>query len=274
MKNPTPARQFKGNVTGFDRFAYAAAMSVVKAVSKPRWSGTENLPKEGPFIVAPNHMSEFDPVSMGCYLGYNGFQPRFLAKDSLFEVPVVGSFMKWWGMIPVVRDTSTAGDALAHARTALDDGEIVVIYFEGTLTRDPALWPMKGKTGLARLALDSRVPVIPVVQWGAQDIMDRYSRLKLRIPRPELHIRALPALDYSDIPEDSRNHEGVRVLTARLEQTLLAGSGKLRGEEPPKVPWDMKLMDGPGKRQLKSFSGWRGELSKHSPNRQVLPTEN
>ena len=72
----------------------------------------------------------------------------------------------------------------------------------------------------------------------------------------------------------SKNHEGVRELTHRLEQTLLAGSGELRGEEPPEVPWDMKLMDGPAKKQLKQFSSWRSKLSKSSANGQVLPTKN
>lgn len=270
---PAPARPRRGNIKGFNVIAYPIAHAVVSAVSRPQWGGIENFPKSGPFIVAPNHVSEFDPVSMGYFLGYNGFEPRFLAKDALFKVPVIGLFLRWWGMIPVARGSNNAGDALVHAREALAEDAVVTIYFEGTITRDPAFWPMKGKTGLARLALDTRVPVVPIVQWGAQNVMDRYTTPRLHLRRPNLYIKVLPPIDYSDIEGDSTNREGVRELTGRLEEALMEGSAALRNEDPPEKPWDMKTMDGPGKGRLKVFSGWRAELARRIKSRDVLPVE-
>lgn len=271
MKKHQPARPRKGNVRGMYAFGYRVVWPVVHALSRPVWQGVENLPAEGPFILAPNHMSNFDPVSMGFFMADNGFEVRFLAKDSLFRVPVIGPFMRWWGMIPVLRQSASATDALVHAREALEKGDVVGIYFEGTLTRDPAFWPMKGKTGLARLAMDLRVPIIPVVQWGAQDVMDRYSGPSIFQKRPRLCIRVLPELDFSDIPGDSENHEGVRELTQRLQDTLGAESGSLRGEVPPEVPWDMKAHDGPGKDQLTRLSKWRKQLRKKVRRQDILP---
>ncbi|WP_099332586.1 lysophospholipid acyltransferase family protein [Actinomyces minihominis] len=267
------ARPRKGNIKGMYRFGYHVLKPVVNLLSRPQWYGVENLPKEGAFILAPNHMSNFDPVSMGYFMADNGYEVRFLAKHSLFKVPVIGPFFRWWGMIPVMRDSAEATDALKYARAALDAGDVVGIYFEGTLTRDPAFWPMKGKTGLARLALDTRIPIVPVVQWGAQDIMDRYAGLSLHRRRPGLFIRVLPPIDFSDIEGDSTNHEGVRELTARLQKALGDASEELRGEAQPLVPWNMKERGGPSKNELKSFSKWRRSLAKANRKVDILPAQ-
>lgn len=267
-------RPRKGNVRGMYRLGYEVLRPVVNLLAKPQWDGLENLPAEGPFIVAPNHMSNFDPVSMGYFMADNGYEVRFLAKDSLFRVPVVGPFFRWWGMIPVVRGSSHATDSLKYAREALNAGDVVGIYFEGTLTRDPAFWPMKGKTGLARLALDTRVPVVPVVQWGAQDVMDRYNGFSLRRKRPSLFIKVLPPIDYSDIDGDASNHEGVRELTARLQNTLGEASERLRNQRRPQTPWNMAdHHNGPGKDELRSFSKWRQSLARANHRQDILAAE-
>lgn len=265
------ARPRRGNLHGMYKFGFYVVSPLVNALSKPHWSGVENLPSEGAFILAPNHMSNFDPVSMGYFMADNGYEVRFMAKHTLFKVPVIGPFFRWWGMIPVLRQSAEATDALIHAREALEAGDVVGIYFEGTLTRDPAFWPMKGKTGLARLALDTRVPVVPVVQWGAQDVMDRYAGLACRRRRPGLFIRVLPPIDYSDIEGDSSNREGVRELTARLQTALEEGSGELRGEVPPRIPWDMKAEGGPAKEELTVFSKWRQSLARKVGRQDILP---
>ena len=270
-RNRMRARPRKGNVRGMYHFAYFFFKAAVDTLSVTHWDGVENLPEDGAFIVAPNHMSNFDPVSMGYFLADNGYQVRYLAKDSLFRTPVVGKFFRWWGMIPVVRESVQATDALIHAREALDEGGVVGIYFEGTLTRDPAFWPMKGKTGLARLALDTRVPVVPIVQWGAQDVMDRYVGLSWPWPRKKLLIQVLPPIDYSDIEGDSTNREGVRELTARLQAALENGSQALRGQLQPEEPWNMKEHDGPSKEQLATFSRWRRSLARANRRQDILP---
>ncbi len=261
----------KGNIRGMYRFGYELGKVGINLVSRPQWGGLQNLPESGPFIVAPNHISNVDPPLMGYFLADNGIEIRFLAKESLFRVPVVGPFLRWWGMIPVVRDSAEAGDSLKYARAALDEGDVVGIYFEGTLTRDPAFWPMKGKTGLARLALDTRVPVVPIIQWGAQDVMDRYAPFIPKLHRPKLLINVLPPIDYSDIEGDSSNWEGVRELTRRLQNALEEGAATMRAEEAPATPWNMRAEDGPAKPQLKKLSRWRRNLAKVNRVQDVLP---
>lgn len=215
-------------------------------------------------------MSNFDPVSMGFFMAAHGYEIRFLAKAELFKVPVIGPFMKWWGMVPVVRQSSHATDSLVHARQALSNGDPVGIYFEGTLTRDPAFWAMKGKTGTARLALDTSVPIVPVVQWGAQDVMDRYSP-KVRFRKTDMYICVLPALDLSDINADSSDHEAVREVTDRLQAALETGLATLRNQIAPKKPWDPKAKNGPSKGELKNLAAWRIHLAKAAGVQDILP---
>lgn len=267
------ARPHKGNLHGMYKFCSYTVVPFIEAIANVRWDGVKNFPQDGPFIVAPTHMSDLDPLSMGYFVGINGYELRFLAKDNLFKIPVVGSFFRWWGMIPVARGSSEATDALVHAREALAKGAVVGIYFEGTLTRDPALWPMRGKTGLARLALDTRVPVIPVVQWGVQDVKERYGSFKIWGKRPTMYFQVLPPLDYSDIEGDSSNREGVRELTSRLQKVLEEGSAQLRGEVAPQKPWDMKDHDGPDKALLKPFARWRRSLARAAKVPDILPAD-
>lgn len=249
---------------------FAALRPVMAMLTKRHWIGEHNLPTEGGFILAPNHMSNFDPVSMGFFMAAHGYEIRFLAKAELFRVPLIGPFMKWWGMVPVVRQSSQATDSLVHAREALSKGDPVGIYFEGTLTRDPAFWAMKGKTGTARLALDTSVPIVPVVQWGAQDVMDRYSP-KIRLRRTSMYICVLPPLDLSDIAADSSDHEAVREVTRRLQEALETGLSTLRNQIPPRTPWDPKAQGGPSKDQLKKLAAWRIHLAKAAKVQDVLP---
>ncbi len=273
MSRVPPRRPRKGNLPLPYRIGVPAFRPIVSLFMKPRLQGTENLPLEGPFILAPNHMANIDPFTMGYCMADMGYHVRFMAKDSLFRVPLLGWVLSKWGMIPVKRESADAANSLIHAETALEQGEVVGFYFEGTLTRDPAFWPMKGKTGLARLALDTRVPIIPVVQWGAQDVMDRYVLAKIRWRRPKLYIRVLPELDYSDIEGSSQNRDGVLELTQRLQSTLMEQSGNLRGQVPPEEPWDSKAHGGPGDKILKPFSKWRRQLAKRTRRQDILAAD-
>lgn len=267
------ARPRKGNIHGIYTLAYYVLTPIMKTLTKYRWEGTENLPESGGFILAPNHLSEFDPVAMGYFMGINGYEVQFLAKDGLFKVPGLGPVLKAWGMIPVARDNGEAKDALKAAREALAEGAVIGFYYEGTLTRDPAFWPMKGKTGLARLALDTRVPIVPVIQWGAQDVLDRNSGVRIVGPRPTLYFRVLPPLDYSDIKGDSSNQEGVRELTDRIEKVLADGSATLRGQEAPSQTWDMKASGKTPKKDLKPFSKWRRSLARANGRQDILAAD-
>lgn len=265
------AKEVRGpGIRGIYRFGFGFFRPIMAALTRHHWRGVENLPLEGGFILAPNHMSNFDPVQMGYFIAAQGYETRFLAKASLFSVPVVGPFMKKWGMIPVLRASKEATDSLIHARTALEAGDVVGIYFEGTLTRDPSYWPMKGKTGAARLALDTGVPIVPVVQWGPQDVMERYSP-GIRMKKTDVYVKILPPLDLSDIhATSSKDHEAVREVTRRLQDALEEGSALLRGEIPPKAPWDRAGEGDVEKKTLKSFSKWRRKLAKANKSQDVL----
>ncbi|MCY9555622.1 1-acyl-sn-glycerol-3-phosphate acyltransferase, partial [Paenibacillus apiarius] len=116
------------------------------------WRGMEHLRRDGGVILVPNHISHADPLVVAHYIYDAGRWPRFLGKASVFRVPVVGWILHRCQQIPVERGTVEAVKSLDKLVAALAEGGAVVIYPEGTTTREPDLWPMKGKTGAARLA--------------------------------------------------------------------------------------------------------------------------
>ena len=149
------------------------------------WSldGLERIPRDGPVLVAANHISYLDPVAHAYFLFERGRRARFLAKSELFEIPVFGALMRNAGQIPVHR-ASGDPDALVYARDALARGEAVVVYPEGTVTRDPSFLPMAGKTGIVRLSLSTGVPITPVAVWGAQHVWQKSGPGSLAFGRP------------------------------------------------------------------------------------------
>jgi 1-acyl-sn-glycerol-3-phosphate acyltransferase len=148
----------------------------MKAVIRPllaAWfdwhiDGVEHLPREGPAIVAVNHVSYLDPLAIGYALDRNHRRPRFLAKAELFEAPVVGWVVRSAKQIKVDRAGRFALRSLRFAEKALEEGEVVVIFPEGTTTTHLDMTPLKPKSGVARLALVSGAPVIPCATWGGQ----------------------------------------------------------------------------------------------------------
>ena len=123
--------------------------------------GGENLPGPGPALVVSNHVSNYDPIVLGSFLVANGRWPHWLAKKELFSVPIVGWVASASGQISVDRKGPNPAKVLDDAKAGLDKGMTVVMYPEGTITADPLHWPMTGRTGAARLALETGVPVIP-----------------------------------------------------------------------------------------------------------------
>ena len=141
---------------------------LTRLLARRRFEGLEHIPEIGPVLVACNHISYLDPIYTGVFLHRRGRIPRFLAKQDLWRLPVIGRVMTSAGQIPVYRGSAEAQDSLRYAEQALAEGKAVLIYPEGSLTRDPDHWPMVARTGVARLALHSGVPVVPVVHWGTQ----------------------------------------------------------------------------------------------------------
>ena len=213
--------------------------AVLEPLTRRDWRGQENLPTTGGVIVVANHISNVDPLVLGQFLAYSGRWPRFLGKQSVFGVPAVGQVLRRSGQIPVERGTGRAGDALVAAAAALADGRAVVVYPEGTITRDPDLWPMRGRTGAARLALASGSPVVPVGQWGAEQIM--YGP-KVGVPhllrRPTLRLTAGPPVDLDDLRAGPVTAATLAEATERIMAAITALVAELRGGTPPAVRFD------------------------------------
>jgi 1-acyl-sn-glycerol-3-phosphate acyltransferase len=159
-----------------------------------------------------------------------GRRPRFLAKNELFEVPLVGRALRGAGQIPVRRGT---GDTrpLVDAEEALRRGEVVVVYPEGTVTKRPDSMPMEGKTGMVRLSLASGVPITPLVSWGSQAVWQKSGKGSLKFGRP-IWMRADPPIDLSARAAEAGDPDALRELTAQVMDVLTAMAEEMRTRYP------------------------------------------
>lgn len=203
------------------------------AVTRRDWRGAQNLGVHGEgIVVAPNHISWFDPLVIAHYLNDNRRPPRFMGKQSVFDVPVVGTLIRGAGQIPVLRGTDPSA-ALQEAIAAVRAGECVVMYPEGTITRDPGVWPMTGKTGALRVALAADAPLIPVAQWGANKVNAPYSKIVKLVPPKLMQVAAGPPLDIDDLRGQPITRELLEEGTARLMSAITGLLEGLRGESAP-----------------------------------------
>jgi 1-acyl-sn-glycerol-3-phosphate acyltransferase len=161
-----------------------------------------------------------------------------MIKSAVFEVKVLGPIMYKLGQLPVFRGRGDAGLVLKQAEQALAAGACVIVYPEGTASRDPDLWPMVGKTGAARLALTTGAPVIPVAHWGAQDILPYGSKKVHLFPRKTVRMAAGPPVDLSAYKGQRLGASTLRAATADIMADITALLAKIRQETPPAVPWD------------------------------------
>ncbi|WP_275462784.1 lysophospholipid acyltransferase family protein [Streptomyces noursei] len=209
---------------------------------KRDWRGMEHIPADGGFITAVNHNSYLDPLSYAHYQYNTGRVPRFLAKAGLFKSGFVGMMMRGTGQIPVYRETTDAATAFRAAVNAIEKGECVAFYPEGTLTRDPKMWPMQGKTGAARVALLTKAPVIPVAQWGANEAMPPYAKEhKLQLfPRKTLRVQAGPPVDLSEFYGQEPTAEVLRAVTEKIMAAITDELAGIRGETAPAEPFDYR----------------------------------
>jgi 1-acyl-sn-glycerol-3-phosphate acyltransferase len=226
-----------GRVGFWLRVAWAVIYPVDSMLFKLRWRGLEHIPATGGVLVVANHISHADPLTFARYVWDAGRVPRFLAKDELFRIFFVGRVLRGAGQIPVHRGTSDAQASLRDAIAALAAGEAVCIYPEGTVTRDPDMWPMVGRTGIARLALSSDVPVIPVAQWGPQFAVDVYRKRYRPLPRKKAECLAGPPVDLSAYRGRPQTAELLREVTDVIMTRVRDGVAELRGETPPAGFW-------------------------------------
>lgn len=216
------------------RFCAMVLIPLIDLAWRRRWLRSERIPVGGPAIIAINHISYADPLVVARFIWDTGRAPRFLAKASLFTLPVVGRVIAGAGQIPVHRGTQDADHALQGAVEALERGEMVLIYPEGTVTRDPDFWPMQAKTGIARLALLAPdVPVIPVGQWGAQDFLDVYNKRFHPLPRKQVAVSVGQPIDLSGWRGRPASQQNLRSMTDEIMRAVRDQVAELRGERPP-----------------------------------------
>lgn len=230
-------RNGPGHRSGWYRLAAGVLRPILFAITKRDWRGTEHIPRSGGAIIAANHNSYADVLVFAHYLFDNGFTPRFIGKAEVFRVPFIGRVLLGAGQIPVQRESAQAKEAMQNAIEAVGHGELLGIYPEGTLTHDPDLWPMVGKTGAARIALATGAPVIPVAQWGSHKIIPLYGIGLHLWPRTQVHVHAGPPVDLS--PWRGREDpEALTEATAAIMSAITQLLANIRGEEPPLEPYD------------------------------------
>lgn len=240
----TSPREGARESTG-EKVAFAIAAAVVRPIMNllmsKEWRGTEklkDLPGRGGFIACPNHCTELDPLTVGHMLYNQGRPPHFLAKAGLFKPPVLGQLMRGTKQVPVDRGGTGAGASLEVAREVIDEGGAIIVYPEGTLTRDPGLWPMKGHTGAARLALKTGAPVVPIAHWGDHELFPRYAKRLYPFPRKKALVLVGDPVDLSDLAGRPLDKSTLVEATERIMDAITALVAELRGEQPPAQRWD------------------------------------
>lgn len=202
-----------------------------------RYRHLERIPRTGPVLLVANHVSILDPLACGRLVWDAGRFPHFLAKSSVFK-GFIGTILRASGQIPVFRGSAEARGSLTAAEADLAAGNLIVIYPEGSVTRDPDWWPMESRTGVARLALTTDAAVVPVAQWGAQRLHDYHAK--------KLHLRLRVPADYSvgepiDVSQLRAEVRSGRPITAELlDRTtelimcrVRDQLAEVRGEQPP-----------------------------------------
>lgn len=235
-------------------WAWTLAVVVVKPVllafTRRDWNDGTKIPAKGGCVVAVNHISHVDPLTLAHLLYDHGRLVRYLAKDGLFRVPVVGAVIRDAGQIPVTRLTTSASKAYDAAVAAVEQGACIGVYPEGTITRDPRGWPMRGKTGAARIALSTGCPVIPIGQWGAQDVLPAYTARPHVVPPRTVHYKVGDPVDLDDLRGQPQTAAVLREATDRIMDAITALVADLRGEHAPAERFDPRAA---GVRQIGNY---------------------
>ncbi|MDG4767259.1 lysophospholipid acyltransferase family protein [Solwaraspora sp. WMMD406] len=215
------------------RFVVMVIKPTLTIWTRRDWSGMEHIPPTGGVIIVPNHMSHADPLIVAHFVYDSGRWPRFLGKASLFTIPVVGPWLLKVRQIPVHRGSVDAIKSLEAAIAGVNEGGAVVIYPEGTTTREPDLWPMRGKTGAARLALITGAPLVPVAMWGPQRLYDPRTKKLNLLPRRQVAVKAGPPIDLSRWS----GAEPTRAVLEEITETVMLRVrdllAEIRGGTPP-----------------------------------------
>jgi 1-acyl-sn-glycerol-3-phosphate acyltransferase len=211
------------------RFAEMALIPPMVVWFRWRFEGLSNVPRDGAVLVAANHISHFDPLAHAFLLEKAGRRPRFLAKSELYKNRLLRRVLRGAGQIPVRRGSGESAP-VDTAMSSLREGEVVVVYPEGTVTKNSDLTPMAAKTGIARLTLASRVPVLPMAVWGTQYV-ERLGRKSFR-PRIPIWVKAGVPRDFSEHEDDREDPEVLRKVTDAVMSEVALLVDDLRARYP------------------------------------------
>lgn len=225
-------------------WAWSVGVAIVKpvllATTRKNWIDGERIPAEGGCLLVFNHISHADPLTVAHLVYDHGRLPRYLAKSGLFTNRLLGFFLRACGQIPVERLTRNAAGAYDAAVAAVRRGECVVVYPEGTITRDPDLWPMRGKSGAARIALETGCPVIPIGQWGAQQLLAPYSKRPDLFRRKTITMKVGEPVDLQDLAGRERTSSVLTEATERIMAAITRLVEDIRGEQAPAERFDVR----------------------------------
>jgi 1-acyl-sn-glycerol-3-phosphate acyltransferase len=193
--------------------------------------------RRGPLILAANHLTPVDPIVLTAACQRRRIAPRIMATGGLFRAPMVGTAMRHFGHLRVDRRTPHVGQAVQTAADAVTAGSVVLVYPEGRMGLDPHMWPERGKTGTARLALTTGAPVVPVAHWGSHEVapystpkgLPRALARALR-RRPVIRVHFGAPVELTDI-DPERPGAALRA-TARIIDALTDALAPLRPDEP------------------------------------------
>ena len=209
----------------------------IRMMMRLDWHGQEHFPRDGAMLLAANHLSYMDIFAISLFADGAHRYPVFLAKSSLFDIPVIGAIITRLGQLPVYRGQTDAALVPREAELVARSGACVIFYPEATVTRDPEKWPMVSKTGIARLALETGAPVVPVAHWGAERILPYGSFLPRFLPRKTVRVLAGPPVDLSEFAGQPLNSQVLRAATDKIMKEVTVLLGQLRGETPPAEPF-------------------------------------
>lgn len=197
-----------------------------------RFEDLQKIPAAGPVLVACNHASYLDPIANAYAVVKAGRRPRFLSKIEMFQIPLIGRVMRGAGQIPVRRGTRDR-TPLLKAGEALDRGEVVMIYPEGTVTKREDGLPMLGKTGVVRLALETNVPITPMASWGSAPVWQKSGPGNLR-PRRPIWVKVGDPIVVAGRGVEVGDPEGLRMLTQEVMGAITELATDLRDRYPAK----------------------------------------
>jgi 1-acyl-sn-glycerol-3-phosphate acyltransferase len=171
--DPREGQKFVFHITFVRRLFIGFCKLIFGLISKQKVFGVENLPVDGPVVLASNHLTNYDAFPIQFCLSRPLF---FMAKAELHKNPLMDAFLRQLGAFPVQRGAHDEW-ALQHAHKVLDHHQVLAIFPEGTRSKGRGLRP--AKTGAARFALYANCPILPVAVSGTEEMFKKFPKRTL-----------------------------------------------------------------------------------------------